>query len=133
MKKLVIIILVIFIVGMFFIPQMLSGDNPEHFDDKNSIENQVSSIWVILKHQARLINQLRNVDSTTVINEGDTIIQNNIIVEYAPHTNGVWSEKSYITSKYRRTGYTYEGITTYVVEKISFCWNDENTMMFIVK
>jgi hypothetical protein len=61
----------------------------------------------------------------------ETNITNTVIVEYAPHTDGPWTYQSYPESQYRRTGHTYNGITTYVVEKIKYCWDDGHTYMFI--
>ena len=74
--------------------------------------------------------------SGTIINEVTEITEvteiiNPVIVEYAETTDGIWTKESYPESQYRRTGYTYNGITTYVVEQISYCWNDDHTMMFI--
>jgi len=71
--------------------------------------------------------------SDTIINEITEVTEiiNPVIVEYAENTDGPWTKESYPESRYRRTGYTYNGITTYVVEEISYCWNDDHTMMFI--
>jgi len=127
MKK---IIFIMVLIAVLIIPSLIYAIPY----DRDSLENQVSSIWIILKSHARIIDQLRNIDPT-IINEGDivNITQNNMVVEYAPQTDGPWTKESFINSGYRRTGYTYDGITTYVVEEIQFCWSDDNTMMFIKK
>jgi hypothetical protein len=133
MKKLILILIV---VSILFYPAVLFADTYDNFDaERNSCENQLSSIWVILKVQDRIISEIRKSLGQSTVTQGDTynttVIESSFIVEYAVHTDGPWTKNSYTDTKYRRTGYTYEGITTYVVEPIKFVWSDDNTMMFI--
>jgi len=133
MKK---ILIAIIVMCIFAFPSYLFADTYDNFDaERNSCENQLSSIWIILRVQDRIISEIRKSLGGSTVVEGDTynttVIENSFIVEYAVHTDGPWTKNSYTDTKYRRTGYTYEGITTYVVEPIKFVWSDDNTMMFI--
>jgi hypothetical protein len=89
------------------------------------LDTENSDPIILPEKSDTIINEITEVTETKIINP--------VIVEYAQSTDGPWTKESYPESRYRRTGYTYNGITTYVVEEISYCWNDEHTMMFIAK
>jgi len=128
MKKVIIILLIVMLV-IFFAPSLVFADSGDG--------RVLPAIWAALCKQSVEIAELKQAIKSInpkIINEGDTIIKSdNWIVEYAPNTDGEWTKESYPTTKYRRTGYTYNGITTYVVEEIQYCWNDDHTTMFIEK
>lgn len=120
MRNKIIISIAIFLI-VLLIPTLLYADNkPIPFTD------------LVIKNILDQIKDLREMIADIEV-ENTTIIKNPVSVEYASHTDGPWTKESYPESHYRRTGYTYNGITTYVVEEIQYCWNDENTMMFIAK
>ena len=120
MRRKIIISIAIFL-AVLIIPALLYADNkPISFND------------LIIKNILDQIKELREVIEDIDV-ENTIIVKNEFIVEYAQSTDGPWTKESYPESKFRRTGYTYNGITTYVVEEISYCWNNGHTFMFIAK
>jgi hypothetical protein len=120
MRNKIIISITIFLI-VLLIPTLLYADNkPIPFPD------------LVIKNILDQIKDLREMIENIEV-ENTTIVKNEFSVEYASCTDGPWTKESYPESRYRRTGYTYNGITTYLVEEIIYCWNDEHTFMFIAK